>query len=468
MHSGSEAIEGLHYRELDSSPPALQLLAAFYERLYVAEFPDADERESLDSIQDYLRRKDAGWYGDNNYHVVVTCAGDRPVAGVIFDFLADAEAGVVEFLVVDRAWRGRGLGSALLEYTERALAADAEARGRHRPPWLLAEMNDPFWPDPVADSLDPFERAAIWGRWGFHRLVFPYVQPALAADKRPVPHLMLAIKFLAAGIADVSGLTVTRILREYLRWAMRIAEPERSPEFRAMADYLRAMPAVRTLALTVYVVRDPERPLDVRPVESDTDPDLGDVLDVYRRAFSPGPATADPEVFRRAVRGAGRHADVRYHLWAVRRAGDGPVEGMASFFTFPEGGFGGYVALLGSLRGSGRSRLLMARIEQQMIRDRLGARGWYVECQPDSVAARLFAHLGFHELALPYRQPPLDATGQAPPLRLMYKEFGARGPAPRLHADIVGAALRRIASVVYHLEGASLDAWTASVTAPKR
>jgi GNAT superfamily N-acetyltransferase len=460
------AIARLQYRELNSSPATQGLLAAFYERLYVPEFPDRDERESLESIRDYLARKAAGWYGDNNYHVVVACDGDEPVGGVIFDYLAEAEAGVAEFLVVDRAWRGRGLGTALLAYLERTLADDAAARGRRPPRWLVAEMNDPFWPEPVEDSLDPFVRAAIWGRWGFHRLLFPYVQPALAADKRPVHHLMLAIKFLTGAVKEVGSATVVRAVHEYVRWAMRITEPERSPQFRAMAEHLARVPVVETLALTTYVGRDPERPIDVSAVATATDRDLEAVLAVYRRAFPSGPTTIDTDRFARTLALTSGRRDRRYHLWALRLEPGARVEGMASFFTFPEGGFGGYVALVGALRGTGRARLLVARIEEQMVRDGLGARGWYVECGPDSHAARSFVRAGFHELALPYRQPALGPGAAESPVRLLYKEFGARGTTPNLAGPAIRAALRRIGATVYDLDGATLEAWLARSGGP--
>jgi GNAT superfamily N-acetyltransferase len=435
----------------------------FYDDLYVPEFPDRDERESLENIQEYLRRKSAGWYGRNNYHVVLAVDGPRILGGVIFDFLADADAGVLEFLVVARAARRHGLGRALLGEAERLLAADGRATIGRPPRWVLAEMNDPFWPERVIDTLDPFDRAAIWGRWGFHRLRFPYVQPALDPDKSPVHHLMLSVKFLTSGTHDTmpSGAVITA-LREYVRWAMRIDVPEASAEYRAMAAHLEAMSVVDTIPLAAYVGRDPARPLEIREIAPDDDKNLQAVMAVYAAAFKPGPTTIEPDRFRVSLRRP-RAADEHYHLWALARAPGDPVEGMTSFFTFPEGGFGGYLALTGSLRGTGRSHLVLSRIEERMIRDRVGASGWFIECEPESGQATIFAAAGFREVAIRYRQPPLRGKSEGPVLALMYKEFGARGTTPVLAAATLCEALRKFGSRVYGLDPAGTDAWVHAV-----
>jgi hypothetical protein len=128
---------------------------------------------------------------------------------------------------------------------------------------------------------------------------------------------------------------------------------------------------------------------------------------------------------------------------------------MASFFTFPEAGFGGYVTLQGALRGTGRFPLLLARMEERMIRDALGARSWYIECDPRQEA--LFARHGFRTIDCVYRQPPLpdgvsEALEGSPALRLMYKDFGRNFEAPKLAATAFLSAIGRIFTGVYRLE----------------
>lgn len=443
---------GLELRELSAAPEDLDRLRLFYERLYVGEFPDADERESLKNIERYLRLKAEGWYGRNNYHVLLVLDGEEPVAGSISDYLAEVNTGVIEFLVVAPARRRDGLGRRLLEWTEGKLAGDAQAQGRALDA-VIGEMNDPF-KSPPGDSLDPFLRLRVWDAWGYAKLDFPYVQPALSAQQEPVPHLLLSMKALPARSAAVTGHLVRRIVHEYIRWAMRIEDPGQSAEYQAMARYLAQHDRVALVPLGVYTGHDPRRPLAVHPITSVTAPALEAALAVYASAFPPGPTTVPPEGFRRRL-ATDRHPDQphAYHLWALATSPQAPVAGMTSFFTIPGAGFGGYVAFGPGLRGTARLPLLLARIEAQMVGDGFGARGWYIECAHESAAVPLFRRAGFRRVVIDYRQPSLGrASGpNGVSLALLYKDFGAVHGEPVVTVRAFLEALTCMYRVVYEV-----------------
>src|SRR5580700_8093942 len=84
----------------------LERLTRFYDELYEAGFPDPNERESLENMKEYLRLKRRGWYGSNNYHIILSFDGDRPVAASVSDYLAIPNCGVIEFLLVDESLHG--------------------------------------------------------------------------------------------------------------------------------------------------------------------------------------------------------------------------------------------------------------------------------------------------------------------------------------------------------------------------
>lgn len=449
-------------RELTASIEDRALLGRFYAELYIPEFPDPDERESLTNMERYLELKAVGWYGRNNYHIGLVLQGEAPVAGVILDYLAEANAGVIEFLVVAASQRNQGLGTRVLNWAEQTLEADARQAACTALDWVLAEINDPFRPGGVDDNVDPFTRTAIWSNWGFTRLDFPYIQPALSVDQKPVYNLLLAAKILRPDYHEaVPASIVETVVHEYLRWAMRIEDPQSCGEFRTMQHYLRARSMVGTIPLARYMGRDPGRPLEVHEITEAEDPDLDPTLAVYGHNFPPGPTSLEPEALRRAFPGR-RHGGegYAYHLWALRGTPNGPVEGIASFFTFPKAGFGGYVSLAGSLRGTGRLRLVMARMEAQMIQDGLDAFGWYAECRPDGPEAVVLPRLGFYEVALTYRQPWLDGAGHVedgPVLRLLYKEFGRDYEAPRLSRQSLFEALGWLFRIVYSVAVPEVD-----------
>ena len=383
----------------------------------------------------------------------------EPIGGVIADYLATPETGVLEFLVVAGDRRRAGLGRRLIEWIEATLLDDARRSGGELR-GFVAELNDPF-KSPADDSLDAFQRLQVWNAWGYAKLDFPYVQPALSADQKPVRYLMLALKPRGVRPAAIEAETVRSIVHEYVRWAMRIPEPTRCAEYAEMGRYLDAHASIPLIPLGLYLGDDPERPLHVHEIAGATDPDLNATIAVYAEAFPPGPTAVPPDEIRRSVLSSRpRRPRSTYHLWALRASVDAPVGGMASFFGLPGAGFGGYVAFGKALQGTGRLRPLLARMERQLVEDRTGARGWYIECERDDLLLRRFRRVGFHEVALDYRQPDLrpspDATGGVP-LALLFKEFGAGYGPPRVAVDEFRETLAHIFRVVYRVQSPETD-----------
>jgi GNAT superfamily N-acetyltransferase len=432
------------------------LLQLFYTEIYEREFPDPDERESLANIARYLALKDEGWYGRNNYHVVLACRGNTVLGGCILDYLEQPNAGVLEFLFTVTAERGQGVGRALLAEAERLATIDASRAGRGLA-WIAAEMNDPFVATEVPDNIDPFVRARIWHGWGFGALDCPYVQPALSAGQRPAEGLLLIAKPIAARWRDgVPSSLVRCLVAEYLRWAMRIEAPEANAQFGALAGWLDRRSTVDWTPLARYIGESgPEETsapaFDVLELRDASQPEFAAAIDVYRRAFDSPSTAVEPASF---VRGLRRYTEpgYRYHLWAVRGRGDGSVAGMASFFGFAGMGFGGYVVFEGALRGAGCLRPLLAKMEQQLIADALGMHGWLIECESASTA-EVFRRCGFFALDVGYTQPDLpgSAEGGTPPLILMYRQFGRVYGPPRLTSDELLAGLAEVLRHVYRI-----------------
>ena len=171
------------FLDLNSTAEHRELLRKFYTGLYEEQFPDYNERESLENMEDYLRKKAQGWYGLNNYHIVLGFDADQVVAACIADYFHESNTGVIEFLLVAPLRRSGGLGRRMLEQMVAVFDLDAQRAGYDHAAYVMGEMNDPFVTDPATDNLNPFDRARIWGGWGFGVLNFPYVQPALGEDK---------------------------------------------------------------------------------------------------------------------------------------------------------------------------------------------------------------------------------------------------------------------------------------------
>ncbi|MFD9733894.1 GNAT family N-acetyltransferase [Umezawaea sp. NPDC059074] len=417
----------------DLTPADAPALADFYDTHYVREFPDPDERESLATMIDYLRLKEKGWYGRNNYHIILATTDGTTIGLSVVDYFAEPNAGVIEFLMVVPDARGSGAGRALLAETERVLDQDAAAASGKRLDHLFAEINDPFIPTEVPDTLDPAVRAVIWDRWGFRGLDLPYLQPALSETQDGVTNLLLIGK--SSGAPPCPS-TVRQAVHDYLRWAMRIEDPSRCPEYRTMAEHLSGQDAVRTFSLSRYVGSGSPH---VTPLTGQDDPDWDSALALYRQVFGSTAYSVPESEFTRAH-------PVPFHFWSLRRTPSDPVAGMASFFTLKTAGFGGYVVFAEGLRGIGALRPLVARIELRMLADRPSVTGWYVEVA-DMTDPAPFHAIGFTELPVRYTTP--DPEGVEVAIRLLYKPIGRHyRPALPTPAE-TDEAIREIRAVVY-------------------
>ena len=418
-------------QDISDAPDDLDRLSRFYDGLYVAGFPDPNERESLANMKRYLRLRRECWYGSNNYHIILALDGDRAVAASVSDYLAKPNCGVIEFLLVDETVRSTGLGKLVHSATIEAFDADARRIGRSGVDGVVIELNDPFRVAPQDDNYDPFERALIWDRWGYGRLCFPYVQPALSDEQEPVTCLLLGMKPIAPHLqGQVPTATLCDVLEGYLRWAMRIDEPELDPTFATIKQFLSNTSTVRIEPLSVYIGRDPDKPISIRPVKSASDPTYKIAIDLYTRVFPPGPTSIEIKLFDYALKSSVGRKDLHYHLWGLSQYAEEQISGMASFFVMREFAFGGYMALEPPLRGSGRARTILKRIEEQIIRDERDAQKYYIECALNSAEEAIFRKIGFSPVPVSYLQPPPCSDGKfglgpGPELRLLHKRLGS-------------------------------------------
>lgn len=108
------------------------------------------------------------------------------LGGIAYELYPRSQCGLLTYLVVAPAARGKGLGKQLLDEA----VADLRARGAGA---VLGEVN-----------RDAPDRIARFERWGARVLDIPYVQPALARGLARDAGLVL----LAFGAADETAVPV--------------------------------------------------------------------------------------------------------------------------------------------------------------------------------------------------------------------------------------------------------------------
>jgi GNAT superfamily N-acetyltransferase len=448
--------------ELTHSPAELEKLRSFYVGVYTREFPDADERELRENMERYLQLKAAGWYGLNNYHILLLEDGGAIVGGVVADYFERANVGVIEFMVVDPARRGRGLGKRLLDEITQRFHQDAKRAGRAPLNGVCGEVNDPYRRCDVQEHLDGFARMRLWDRFGFGLLDFPYVQPALSEGQDAVAGLGLMFRPVRDEYRlQVPAELVEHIVADYQIWAMRIENPENHMEFQGMQRYLKSRSGIALLDMRAYVCEEEEAPFHAVEIKDGDAAALEQFTELYQAAFSHDETAVEVSEFSRGTRTV-TEGPVPHHywLWGLAAAGQSALSGLASFFSFPHCGFGGYLALAGSLRSRGYFRRFLRMMERQIVSVNSVARGWYVECEPNSTEAAIFEKCGFTAVPMTYRQPRLhtDRTGisEGKVLALLYKPFGRTYSPPSLSLVELRRDLEEILTRIYYLDTAGL------------
>ena len=177
----------------------MTLVERFYREVYLPEF--AAHREPLEAWQRALA-------GEAPYRMRlrIEVDGDQIQGGLASELYPRSACGLVTYLVVAPAWRGRGLGRRWLAEA----AAELRAEGARA---VFGEV----------DRREP-ERLARFRRWGARAVDVPYVQPALGEGLARDRELVLIA--LDEPRAELPGELVRAFLAEFYEATEGALDPE--------------------------------------------------------------------------------------------------------------------------------------------------------------------------------------------------------------------------------------------------
>ena len=220
----------LHHRDL---------LSIFHAGIYSNSFSNPDERETLQNLMHYLEvsRQTADW----DFQVILAQNSENEIiGGVVFDYFADVNATVVEFLCVDGRKRREGIGSCLWEQIIMQSDKLASHHGKNRVSEIYCEVDSP--------EISPDARLVhlkFWKNKSFQRLDFDYIQPALSKDTQPVKGLwFLCLSRFKQNKNAVTAQQVERVLWNYIRYAMDIRYPDKNETFMTMKSQLHTVSSI--------------------------------------------------------------------------------------------------------------------------------------------------------------------------------------------------------------------------------
>ena len=234
-----------------------ELLKQVYSELYLACFTDPDEQEDLEQYRERLFDAQKPSPQPKTHFLVagerLNDPATRVIAGMlIFELYRESSCGLLTYLAVAPAGRGRGLGRLLTRHAIGILSGECAQAGGLRA--VFAETHDPALIDPADDAMSPRDRIEVMKRLGAQHVPVRYVQPELRpGDGRSRKLLLITFPLRADQPPGVSGRALLDFLHEFYR-ALGVAKPLEDGDYQTMqrdvAEVLagRPHPAVARVA----------------------------------------------------------------------------------------------------------------------------------------------------------------------------------------------------------------------------
>jgi len=241
------------------------LLREVYEKLYLACFTDPDEQEDLEQYRERLFDPQKPTPQPRTHFLVAGESLNDPAHRVlggmlIYELYQESSCGLLTYIAVNPAGRGRGLGRRLVRQAIDSLTEECQAAGGHLR-GVFAETHDPRLIDPAEDAMSPRDRIEVMKRLGSMLIPVRYVQPELRpGDGRSRKLLLLAFPMVLNETPHVSGDALLDFMHEFYR-ALGVANPSQDPDFLTIRQDVENSLQKRTNPQSVQTAADLEMPI---------------------------------------------------------------------------------------------------------------------------------------------------------------------------------------------------------------
>jgi len=176
--------------------PAVERFHGLLERT----FPDGNVMADLISLRRQLQHR----VNRRRIHfLLVAEQGRRLLGGTLFTYVITANTAFSDYLVVQPAARGQGLGRALFNQRADILQKAANLFGRPQPLGVMIEVANPLRMTArqrqaeAASALDPVQRRRMFAHMGFFQVPVNYVQPPARPGGKAVNYFDLLFRPMA-------------------------------------------------------------------------------------------------------------------------------------------------------------------------------------------------------------------------------------------------------------------------------
>ena len=227
------------YKDIDfNNIEDLGLLGRFYCELYMIEFPDEDERESLENIIAQGRRMHP--IKECEYHCVIATKGNSIVGGILGDYFAECNSSAIEFVVVNSKERGLHIGTHLINRfidfcNNDANISNSENRSID---YCFFECENP---NKVDESIKDncIKRLHFWHKKSALRIDFDYIQTSLEESKQAIDYLYLNVIIINQDKFNKKTISKEKLMSFigcYFKYAFDKVDYENNKEYKIMMN----------------------------------------------------------------------------------------------------------------------------------------------------------------------------------------------------------------------------------------
>ena len=184
----------LKYIKIDfSNESHISILYKFYNELFIKEFTNQDEADSLQSIIDQAKKVYKS--GEYKYYCIIALKEREIYGGIIGDYFGKCNCGVIEYIVVNPRKRYLHIGTNLINKLINNFNEDAKIYHKY----LINHIDYCFFecenPNKVSSDIKNIciSRNHFWNKNNAYKLNFDYYQTSLEEDKNAVECLDLCV-----------------------------------------------------------------------------------------------------------------------------------------------------------------------------------------------------------------------------------------------------------------------------------
>ena len=191
----------------------ISILNRFYNELYILEFTNENEAESLENIIKQSKRMFN--IKECNYHCIIVLQENEIIGGIIGDYLCECNCGVIEFIVVNPKKRRLHIASNLIsiifnyfnEYTKLYYNDNEKCID-----YCFFECENPNKVD-LKNKNDCINRLHFWNKKKAYRLNFNYYQTSLEEYKKSVDSEYLCVIIVNESLMMSKSIKKSKIIK---------------------------------------------------------------------------------------------------------------------------------------------------------------------------------------------------------------------------------------------------------------